>query len=592
MAALNASWGTSFASWEQVGISNPSDNEESTSFNAGNYPRWFDRQAFKSYNCVMYCKNLAKGFEAIDPRAKVGFEGCGSFGMGDDIDLIVRTLGFWLPYPFTGDEVIGALPFRSHVVGFGNWMGYQKDADSLLRSYWRIVARGADMVGWWRWDGIGDYHGWLAPDLRPFPAVKDILENTRFIREGVGDVLVRSQLQDDGIALLYSFPSTFAHKLHGGDAYGGYESCHLKTQKLIRDMGLQYRYVTDRMLRLGEFDPAGCRVLVLARADALGTKEADVIRKFAEAGGTVIADVRTGMYDDHCKPRQQGILDDLFGVRREGKNQPKKVALTLPGKDGKPLAFGGVLADPSVKTSSNTAVVRASADGIPLLVRKPAGKGTAMLLNFSSFSLPDLEVEGVPTGVVAAILETIFAEAGAKPAVDVAIKDGTRARGIETTRWKDGDVEILSLFQQYGKKRPIAVSLKTPCAVYDLRGGKFLGMVDRFPAAIIPARAAFFALCPVPSAPPKLTMEKPSVERGTLAKCTISAPGAGGLHAFRISVSADGRELDCFQKKTAADGTGTTVDLPVAFNDPAGNWEIPRLTFLTGQASATVLSVK
>jgi len=591
LAALNASWGTTFTNWSEVGISNPTDNEESTSFGAGNFPRWFDRQAFKSYNYVMYCKNLGKGFESIDLQAKVGFEGAGTFGQGDDLDLIVRTLGFWLPYPFTGDEVIPSLPSRSHMAGYGNWMGYQKDADSLLRHYWRMITRGADMVGWWMYDGIGDWHGWLAPDLRPFPAVKDILEDTRFIREGVGDVLIRSQLQDDGVNLLYSFPSTFANRLHGGDAYGGYESCHIKMQKLIRDMGLQYRYVTDRMLRLGEFDPARCRVLVLTRADALGTKEVDVIRRFVEAGGTVIADVRTGMYDNHCKPRQQGILDDLFGIRREGKNQPKKVALTLPGKDGRPIAFGSVLADPSVRTSSSTAVVRASVDGIPLLVQKPAGKGAAILLNFSSFSLPDLGVEGVPAGM-GAILETIFADAGIKPAIGVAAPRGQRARGIETTRWKDGDVEILSLYQAYGKKRSITVSLKTPRAVYDLRCGKFLGMVQDFPTAIVPGRAAFFALCPATTARPNLAMEKPAVQRGTLAKGVASVPGAGGLHGLRVRVFTGGKELDWFQKTLVANGTGTTFELPLAFNDPAGTWKIRAIDVLTGLAAETALSVK
>ena len=91
---------------------------------------------------------------------------------------------------------------------------------------------------------------------------------------------------------------------------------------------------------------------------------------------------------------------------------------------------------------------------------------------------------------------------------------------------------------------------------------------------------------------PKLIVEKPIVERGTIACCIVSSPGAGGLHAFRLSVSVAGKELDCFKQKVVADGAGTTVDLPVAFNDPAGTWEIRAVDVLTGQSAVTSLEVK
>ena len=32
----------------------------STPFKAGNYPRWYDRQAFKAWNFVQYCRKLAR----------------------------------------------------------------------------------------------------------------------------------------------------------------------------------------------------------------------------------------------------------------------------------------------------------------------------------------------------------------------------------------------------------------------------------------------------------------------------------------------------------------------------------------------------
>ena len=48
-----------------TGIPNPSADDEGASFNAGNYPRWFDRQAFKSYNYVQYCEKYDKAYAAL-----------------------------------------------------------------------------------------------------------------------------------------------------------------------------------------------------------------------------------------------------------------------------------------------------------------------------------------------------------------------------------------------------------------------------------------------------------------------------------------------------------------------------------------------
>ena len=73
--ALNRSWGSAFAAWGEIGLAEAGDNEEVRSRKNKNYPRWFDRQAFKSYNFVQYALKYAGAYADIDPRAKTGFEG-------------------------------------------------------------------------------------------------------------------------------------------------------------------------------------------------------------------------------------------------------------------------------------------------------------------------------------------------------------------------------------------------------------------------------------------------------------------------------------------------------------------------------------
>lgn len=588
--ALNKSWGTAWKQWDDIGLSKPDDNEETTAREQGNYPRWFDRQAFKSYNYVKYCEKYAAAFDAIDPQAKTGFEGAGGFARGDDLDLIVRRLKFWSPYPGTADEVIRSIAPRA--MPRANWMGYTKDADSLLAKYWRMVTRGSDAVWWWRWDCIGAFHGWLAPDLRPYPAVKEILEDTQCVRDGLGDLLLQSQMQDDRIALLYSYPSVFAHKLADGSSFGGYESAHLAIHQTLRDQGLQFRYVTDRMLRLGEFDAAHFKLLILPRTEAIGDREAQVIRKFVANGGTLLADVRPGLYDDHCKPRAQGVLDDLFGITRAAASRAKTVRQVTTAGPQRQSVLAHVVADPGVKVSAADAVTKlASAEALPLCIARPVGKGKAVLLNFAAGSLPKPGAGETPEAA-AEFFRTLWAECGVRPALTVRDASGKRIPNVEVIRWTNGSQQIVALFRQEGQTQPATVELSgaQPRYVYDLRQRKPLGPAAKFATTIAPNRATFLVLTEKPAPAPRLVVTKSPVARGQVVKGLLSVPETQGLHAFRIRARLGDHEFDWLDRVLVAGERPKEFDIPIAFNDPAGQYTITATDLLTnGPTAATLL---
>ena len=96
IGALNASWGTSFESFDKVGLSKPDDNYEKTALKEKNYPRWFDRKAFQSWNFANYCKKFGDAARRIDPQAISGPEGTGS--LDDDLGLIVRNTNWTILY--------------------------------------------------------------------------------------------------------------------------------------------------------------------------------------------------------------------------------------------------------------------------------------------------------------------------------------------------------------------------------------------------------------------------------------------------------------------------------------------------------------
>ena len=582
LEALNASWNTNFTAWDQVGLSKEGDNDEANSLAEGNYPRWFDRKAFQSYNFVQFCQAYDDAYQAVDPMARTGFEGAGRFDRGDDIDLIVRENDFWSPYPGVADEVIRSIAPPDFPRS--NWMGYTKDADSLLGRYWRMITRDMNSVWWWRWDALGRFHGWLAPDLRPFPAVAEILRDTQTVRDGLGKLLMAPEIEHTGIAMLYSYPSQFSCQIENGTTYGSYESSHTAFQNLVRDLGYQFRYVTDRMLRLGEFDADEYRMLILPRSEALGAEEAAVIRDFVENGGVVIADVRPGLYDGHCKPLAAGALDDVFGIASGGLDAAVTTASTIGD-----LSIETTKVNPAITLT--TAAAGGSADGTPVWIVNRFGEGAAILLNMDAGSFPRLGATDTPDAAAELAYDLISRSNLHQPPVFVQNAAGDRLRNIEVVRWEDGDNEIMAFFRLSGNRETATVELPEARRVYDLRNRKDLGRVSRLSVEIIPNRATFLALLPdeVPQA--RLTLAENAVQRGDTAVASLSVPGAEESYAFRFRVTAGGQQLDWHDDVALADQTPVEITVPVAFNDPAGEYQIQAIELFSNDGPSATLRV-
>jgi beta-galactosidase len=582
--ALNESWTTNFEDWADVGLSKPGDNDEANSLAQGNYPRWFDRRAFQSYNFVQFCRAYDAAYTAIDPVARTGFEGAGRFAAGDDLDLIMRENEFWSPYPGVADEVVRSLATPDFPRS--NWMGYTKDADSLLSKYWRMITRGMTSVWWWRWDCIGRFHGWLAPDLRPFPAVVEIQRDTQIVRDGLGDLLMRSEMQDDGIAMLYSYPAQFACAVEDGPSYGAYEADHVATHRILRDLGYQFRYVTDRMLRLGEFDADRYRLLILPRIEALGPQEAEVIREFVRGGGVVIADVRPAIYDGHCKPSAQGLLDDVFGITTDG----RAAAVKADAQIGDGPTIENLMIDPTVRLRGGSA--RGMAGDTPVWIENRFGEGVAILLNFTFAGFPGLHVADTPAEM-AALMQGLISRQDTHPAaLRMLDAGGGRLRNIEAVRWVNGDTELLALFREMGNGETATIVLPAARHVYDLRNRKYLGETARFETAIIPARATFFALCERPVQPPTVVIDPATGERGQVATATIAVRGAEGLYAFKLTGSAAGTEMDWLEQVVITGSEPVQVPIPVAYNDPTGEYRITARELFSNQEFAATLRVR
>ena len=136
---------------------------------------------------------------------------------------------------------------------------------------------------------------------------------------------------EDAIAIHYSQPSVTAHWMYevrpsgprwvnrssGTERkYSPFLRLRESCTKLIEDNHLQYDFVAYAQLENGEFDKMGSKLLLLPQSIAMSKAECDAVRRFVKRGGTVVADCRTALMDEHCKLLAKGQLDDLFGIER------------------------------------------------------------------------------------------------------------------------------------------------------------------------------------------------------------------------------------------------------------------------------------
>src|SRR5262249_4658696 len=131
-------------------------------------------------------------------------------------------------------------------------------------------------------------------------------------KSGVGKLLLTSTRPDDGIAALYSTPSMFLTAFTPG-LPKRWDSAAAASY-FFTEAGFQYRMLASEQLDPGMLNNGKFRALYLPYCQAISVKGAKEILRFAQSGGTVIADLRPAVADDHGKAYSSGALDELFGV--------------------------------------------------------------------------------------------------------------------------------------------------------------------------------------------------------------------------------------------------------------------------------------
>ncbi|MDE2200103.1 MAG: beta-galactosidase [Rhodospirillales bacterium] len=307
LAALNAEWGTGFASWADI---RPPTTTQTMAQAGENFAAWSDFKDFMDHAFAASLRAGTRAVHAADPAALSGIEGVQMPGWGGYDDMrLAGAVDVMEVYDSAQNAAI-LRAFNPRLV----LLATSGAADAAgLHFIWHEVLHGArGLVLWNDADNIAGPDGGLLPRGRDYAA------SFAALRGRLGALLLASTPHVDPVAILYS-PASFRvrwmldHRALG-DAWAqrGAEAENADNAERaarraaaagLAHLGIQPRYLSPAMLAGGALERTGVRVLLLGDALALSDGEIVAIARFKAHGGVVLAAGTPGRFDAHGRRR-------------------------------------------------------------------------------------------------------------------------------------------------------------------------------------------------------------------------------------------------------------------------------------------------
>jgi len=568
---LNATWGTQFATWEEV---KPLAQQEA--IKQGQWPAVHDHMTFCEEEYAFYHHFLRDEIRKADPGAWVGAEG----SIPGDLEKTVAGLEIWGPYSDKcGNELLRSLV--SPQVVRGNWWGGyvgshggRAGADIL----WQQLISGA--VNTSLYFAATGSEGLFATDLSYADYFQQMLPDLGEIYGGIGQLFAASRVPDDGIAIHRSQAGEHAAKMFTGVGTPAASQGNLLA--LLDRCGFGYRFVTTKTIGEGAVEK-GVRVLFLPCSQALSDEEVKRLTAFVDAGGLLIADVGAGLMDGDCKPKWktgaawEGQLDALLGVTRQGDPQSKLTSgsQTFDCAGAKlPLRVFPFRPDSSVVAESPAQV-----GDTPVFLLRSHGQGRVVFLNFT---FPNAEH---PDAV--AFCRDLLAALQITPRFHLSESKGYLAR-----RFSNGALDLIGVARE-GKNAPdTTLQLAQPTYVYDVRAGKSLGKLTSVKLPTSGPTVRIFALLAAPAQAPTVTAAAVA-SRGSATKLALGLPGSSAGRLLRLqALQPDGTEAMPYRHYVTMSAPQAVAMLPWAYTDPAGDWTIRATDVATGLSGTCKINVR
>jgi hypothetical protein len=606
LESLNEAWGSQFAAWDQVMPATLAEVEKKPRLGA-----WLDHRRYMESLFAEY-HDWGKGLITKHiPEARVGISGTpnvNSYSGHDWWKLMQGPLTHLSSYGGVQREMQRSFARPGTFVSC--FLGYDyKDNDEQRARYspWDLAFRGSNGINYYTLVSDTLNCPLIRPDMTLTNKAPWFFEEVKELKSGLGRLLMSAKYANDGIAVHYSPASVHAATALGlfdnRDRLRRYDNNLSNLSMMLTQLHLQYNFVHEEQMARGEL--SRYKVLLLPWSSAISLREAAAIRAFVQQGGTVIADSYCGVRDDHGAPR--AMLDDLFGIKQSlalPQLQAAEMKRGGGGTAGAPAVVPVASGSPELQLAGGQATYRVGE--MPAVIVNPVGRGRAIFLNGSfsnyaevtesGFAGETLEQEVAPETVTAPIrqfISSLLQAAGVQAPVRVT-SPGNQEATVEVARLGLEQADLVGVVRGItaGAVNPrdlLDCRLSWPQArhVYDSRAGQYLGEVKEIQARLPRGVAKVYALLNYPvrgvsvSGPARVQTGRPLV-----VKLAVSSTRPGvklGTHVLQVTLTGpEGQQRPWYATNVVAPGGQATVTVPLAYNDPPGNWTVTARDVATG----------
>lgn len=482
----------------------------------------------------------------------------------------------------------------------------------------------------------------------------DMSPTLKLLTEGTGRLLVQPAMRpvNDGVTLYYSPPSVRVQWMldvagtPGADFIGKslpaeqstIDAARLGWMALLDDLRVGYGFIDSGSVIRNPRVLLGTKILILPKVVSLSKEETDAIIGWVNAGGTVIADSQTGIYDESGRELKDGQLDALFGIRRSN-NDTSEVAGKYTALTDQPVRLmpatgvlkrllsevpvGGMsLVESGVENRATRNYLQAGRfQG--LFIRR-IGQGSAVYLNLSMLSHRLGQAE--QKNGMRELMSDLLALAGVKPSLTVEQVFGPPTR-VRVFHLSMDPIELVAILPasepppappaiapaqpvpppplqtkpelQQPAETPMPplprmkVMLPRECYVYEVMSHFYLGKRKEVELPVPSSYPVLIACLPYEV---KEIVGKVSAVNGQLQyeiHVEVAPRGRIGTHVFRIQFWDPKGDISLIHSTnvTAPSGNASGA-LNFVPGDMVGNWKMQLTDILSGKQSEMVVEVR
>lgn len=583
---VSEAYGMTFASWEEVRMVSTYEARE-----AGKWAGWADHRTFNEHAMHAFFAWMRDQARAIQPDATLNLSGTQTPTAYNGHDVWLRSQVFdnlWC-YGY-GQQTRLHRSFNPQLKQMP-WGGYGSSGIDMHHKIWSNVFQG----------GHGNAFYWfpiyMDPDFQLSPSSQAWSDAAADLLRGAGKTLLTSQFEDYGIGIHYSQPSI--HAAYVLDAASVLDADRAAwAEDVIEGSQFQARFLAYAQLERGDLTYPKVKVLVLPYSIALSDKEAEAIRQFVKSGGTVIADMQTGIMDQHCRPRSGGAIDDVLGIRR-GSTEIRPVDGTgdwnLPKEWNITLGELGIqLQEPGIATTTGQALYRVN--NTPGIIMNTFGKGRAWYLNFSLAKFESLRKEGRERSIVT-LIDRILALADVRHFASVVDDDGQRVSSCQVFTFHRDALRFVGVLPDLPAKGASATDQSARLVVpagyqlFDMRKG---APADPTRITLSPGIAHLYALLPYTVTELELTAP-PSARPGETVEIAVKVgvnAATPGDHVIHVETrNPSGEAIYYYSKNLLSNKGAASHKIALPLNASPGQWQVTATDLPSGQRRSATFTV-